>query len=60
MAEKNHGDCMANPQEKAWSDGYAVGKKGKPQTMNPFKKGGFMAAWQEGWQAGVKARDAAQ
>lgn len=51
---------MANPQEKAWSDGYTVGKKGKPQTMNPFKKGGFMTAWQEGWQAGVKARDAAQ
>jgi ribosome modulation factor len=51
---------MANPQEKAWSDGYAAGKKGKPETVCPFKKGGFMAAWQEGWRNGMKARDSAE
>lgn len=47
---------MANPQEKAWSDGYAAGKKGKPEAVNPFRKGGFMVAWQEGWRNGKAAR----
>jgi ribosome modulation factor len=45
------------PQEKAWQDGYAVGKKGKPETLNPFKKGMLLTAWQEGWRNGAKTRD---
>jgi len=48
---------VASPQDKAWSDGYAAGKKGRPETVSPYKKGAFMIAWQQGWQNGVKARD---
>ncbi|WEK44531.1 MAG: ribosome modulation factor [Candidatus Sphingomonas colombiensis] len=48
---------MANPQEKAWSDGFAAGKRGRPESVCPYKKGGFMVAWQEGWRNGVKSRN---
>ena len=48
---------VAGPQDKAWSEGYAAGKRGRPETVSPYKKGAFMVAWQQGWQNGVKARD---
>ena len=50
---------VAAPQEKAWQDGYAVGKKGKPEKLNPYKKGMLLAAWQEGWRNGAKAHEGA-
>jgi ribosome modulation factor len=50
---------MAAPQDKAWQDGYAAGKNGKPESASPYKKGTLMVAWQQGWSNGVKARDAA-
>jgi len=46
------------PQDKAWSDGYAAGKRGKPDSACPYKKGTAMTAWQQGWQNGAKSRDA--
>lgn len=48
---------MPSPQDKAWSDGFAAGKRGRPQTASPYKKGAFMIAWQQGWQNGVKAKN---
>ena len=48
---------VPSPQDKAWSDGFAAGKRGRPQTASPYKKGAFMIAWQQGWQNGVKAKN---
>ncbi len=47
---------MAAPQDKAWQDGYAAGKRGKPDSANPYKKGMLQLAWQTGWENGHNAR----
>jgi ribosome modulation factor len=46
---------MAAPQDRAWQEGYAAGKNGKPESASPYKSGTLMAAWQKGWSAGAKA-----
>jgi ribosome modulation factor len=40
-------NSMAGPQDKAWSEGYAAGKRGRPETVSPYKKGAFSVAWQQ-------------
>ncbi|MBK8630315.1 MAG: ribosome modulation factor [Sphingomonadales bacterium] len=49
---------MANPTDRAWSEGHKAGANGKADTASPYKKGMAHQAWMQGWEAGAKLRDA--
>ena len=49
---------MANPQERAWSEGYKAGKHNEPMSKCPYRSGMAMQAWMQGWRNGQQSRDA--
>ena len=48
---------MANPQERAWSEGHKAGKHGQAEGSSPYKKGTLSEAWLQGWRVGQQSRD---
>lgn len=49
---------MANPQDRAWSEGHKAGSHGQPLTACPYGSGIMQQKWHEGWREGQKAKDA--
>lgn len=41
---------MANPTDRAWSEGHKAGANGKADTASPYKKGMAHQAWMQGWK----------